>query len=372
MTDPTRPVVILSTADFHSAVWTNKQHLAVGLARHTDVTYIESLGLRAPTFGRSDLARLANRLHVGGRPGPDETPERVRLISPRVIPFHSSRLARKINTSLIEGIAIPELEDAVLWTFSPLTYGLERRAARVVYHSVDLLHTQPRVPAATLLASERHLLETADAVIASSNGVADHLRRSGRDDVLLWENVANTELFGSAKAERQPRAIFAGNLTSTKINTRLLRSVADEGVPVVLAGPREIDGAAGHDEFDQLTEHPLITYLGNLPPDRLAVEFARSMVGLIPYRLNDYTAGVFPMKVYEYLASGLDVVSTALPSLTEPRFGLTISGPEAFGGVVTDAVARFDADAATARTNSAAAHSWTSRIEQSVELIREL
>ena len=36
---------------------------------------------------------------------------------------------------------------------------------------------------------------------------------------------------------------------------------------------------------------------------------------IIPYAVNELTRSVFPMKVYEYLAAGLPVVSTPLPAL---------------------------------------------------------
>ena len=40
-------------------------------------------------------------------------------------------------------------------------------------------------------------------------------------------------------------------------------------------------------------------------------------VGLLPCVLNHYTRAMFPMKFFEYLAAGLPVVSTRLPSLEE-------------------------------------------------------
>lgn len=36
---------------------------------------------------------------------------------------------------------------------------------------------------------------------------------------------------------------------------------------------------------------------------------------MIPYRLSEHTASIFPMKVFEYLAAGLRVVTTPLPAL---------------------------------------------------------
>ena len=70
--------------------------------------------------------------------------------------------------------------------------------------------------------SEARLLGVADVVLASSAGVRDHLVRLGRADVRLWENVADVELFRSARPPRVRRAIFAGNLTPEKVDLELL------------------------------------------------------------------------------------------------------------------------------------------------------
>ena len=56
-------VVLLSTADWENPFWTNKQHVAVELAKQgINVFYIDSLGLRAPSASRSDFKRISNRL----------------------------------------------------------------------------------------------------------------------------------------------------------------------------------------------------------------------------------------------------------------------------------------------------------------------
>lgn len=55
---------------------------------------------------------------------------------------------------------------------------------------------------------------------------------------------------------------------------------------------------------------------GALGQEQVAKILGTSRVGLIPYVANSYTAGVFPLKVYEYMAAGLPVLATGLPSLT--------------------------------------------------------
>ncbi|WP_337455893.1 glycosyltransferase [Prescottella sp. D32] len=372
-------VTILSTADFHSAVWTNKQYMAVGLAGHTDVQYIESMGLRTPTLSRSDLARMANRVNpfrakAGGvTPAAPSIPESLTIISPPVVPVHGSSAVRGFNRRLVERILVPKLradEGDVLWTFSPITYGLEDRFSKVVYHSVDLLHTLPGVPARALLDAERRLVRAADAVIASSKGVHDHLCRLGAK-VHLWENVADVELFGKAPiSERLPRVLFAGNITPTKVNFELLHEVARRGIRLDLAGPVSIDGVESRRELEELLDNPNVKYLGNLPLEDLARNCAESTVGVIPYHVNDYTRGVFPLKVYEYMSAGMDVVSTPIPSLEQslPE-GVKLAPPESFVDAVEQAVNEWTVEAASLRRRLAEGHSWSHRIDQAWNLI---
>jgi teichuronic acid biosynthesis glycosyltransferase TuaH len=366
-------VVILSTADFASAVWTNKQHLARELARKLPVTYIESFGLRQPTLGATDVRRVLRRLRANGTtsvtaPAPESLG--INVIRPLVAPFHAYGPARSLNRRLVERLPV---EGDVLWSFSPVTYGLEDRFAKTVYHSVDLLHTQPRCPSDLILASEAALLTKADRVIASSSGVREHLISTGRDDVLLWENVADTDLYESAQEERQPKAVFAGNLTTSKVDFELLGSLAAAGIPVTIAGPNAIDGTSARQELDDLLSLPGIEYVGNLAPSELARLLASSMVGLIPYRLNDHTAGVFPMKVYEYLAAGLRVVSTRLPSLDRTASeDVVLASGEAFVNAVRLGIDEWSDDVAQRRRDMARGHSWKARGEQALDLIHEL
>jgi teichuronic acid biosynthesis glycosyltransferase TuaH len=198
LTCPT--IFVLSTADFDSSVWTNKQHLATDLADHYDVVYIESLGLRRPSFRVEDCRRIWSKLRGRGKRGntahtnsPASNWPRLRVISPRVLPFHANPLARFINTKLLArqiGREMKLCDYPGLWSFSPLMYDLDTFASMVVYHSVDLLHTLPGVPAAILLSNEKLVLATSHRIVASSRGVRDHLSSQGAVGVKVWENVS--------------------------------------------------------------------------------------------------------------------------------------------------------------------------------------
>ncbi|WP_161794553.1 glycosyltransferase [Demequina globuliformis] len=373
-------MVILSTADFTSAVWTNKQHLAVGLARSRRVVYIESLGLRRPRLSPSDLRRAWARLTrsrdspVAGR----EAPPDLTVVSPHVIPFHRSRLVRAINRRLLRRQVlrrVPDAGSAILWTFSPLDYGLGALFHRTVYHCVDLLHEVPRVPRQLVLSSEADLCARADVLIASSTSVCAHLARQHHRSPVLWENVAHTDTF-SAPAHpprRGNRAVFAGNLTPSKVDFALLHEIVDRGIPLELAGPSHTDGTSADRELRALLDEPLVTHHGNLDLAALAQLFAGCTVGLIPYELNGYTQGVFPMKVYEYLSAGLTVVSTALPALADSQIeGVHLATTSHFTDAVERALAAWTEAQAAANVASAAPHSWTRRVAEAEELLDAL
>ncbi|BCW76822.1 glycosyltransferase [Arthrobacter sp. NicSoilB11] len=377
-------VVVLSTADFNSPVWTNKQHMAVGLAEAGyNVFYVESLGLRAPTFTRADISRvLRHALKLirrrmkksDARQQPASQPNNLVLIAPTVLPFHGLRIVRKINAALIRRLRrdhLPSDGNYILWTFSPITYGLESGSKGVVYHSVDLLHTIPGVPTKALRDAESALMIAADVVVASSKGVEDHLKiLDSAKKVLLWENVASTDLFAASMSNSVPRAIFAGNVTPTKVDVHMLRGLVEAGVPLAIAGPMGIDGSTGDLELKKLVESPGVEYLGNLALADLAREVGRSQVGLIPYLRNDYTSGVFPMKVYEYLAAGLEVVSTDIPSLSEKSIeGLHVVTANHFVETVTRSLATFTEEGARKRSLDARSNSWDNRIKDATAIL---
>lgn len=374
-------ITILSTADFDAELWTNKQYLAAGLAaRGHEVTYLNSIGLRAPRLSASDSRRILQRIRrrVGGSGSPDgragtAVDSGVRVRDVNLIPLHRSSVVRDVNRALSQRYS-RELDGEVFWTFSPLTYGLERSYERTVYHSVDFLHSLPRVPADTLLSAETDLLGRADAVIGSSKPIVEHLART-RPDAIEWENVADTSRFSAYRSDvRDLGAVFGGNLTTSKIDVDLLMAIVDLGIPLTIAGPIEIDGTRGTEEFDRLLCHRLVDYRGVLDLESLARLYGRATVGLIPYKVNSYTEGVFPLKVYEYLAAGLQVVSTNLPSLEGNCSDhlLTTSGAE-FATVTARAHASELGVAGRTRiAESVRSNSWSDRIDQAEELLGAL
>ncbi len=202
-----------------------------------------------------------------------------------------------------------------------MTYGLETEADIVIYHCVDLLATFPGIDGVAVTRGERSLAGRATAAIATSKAVEAHLTAVGFRQVVLLPNVADVSVFSGASRpsdQRRPAVLFAGNLSPHKLDVELLEAVAaavrGRG-ELVLAGPLAAGGGDFGPALQRLTKLGA-TYHGMLSLPELARLAGECTVGLIPYALNEYTRGVSPLKCFEYLASGLHVVSTRLPEVS--------------------------------------------------------
>ncbi|MCB0250929.1 MAG: glycosyltransferase, partial [Anaerolineae bacterium] len=94
-------------------------------------------------------------------------------------------------------------------------------------------------------------------------------------------------------------------------------------------------------------------------------------VCLIPYRLNEQTRHVNPLKVYEYLAGGKPVVATPLPELAQFGNTVRLAGDAAGFIAAVEASLPETADplAQATRRAVAAANTWDLRVARMIELV---
>lgn len=381
-------VLVLGTADWEQPIATNQHYVVRELCRDgfSKVDFVESLGLRTPQISRRDMKRMLDRARMALLAGGTKDyvwqrakPEGLQVISPLVVPFHHGVCAA-LNTRLLRNRVANWISfdgPKVLWTYSPVTYGLEHFADRAFYHCVDLLGKVPGIDEALIESAERQLAHKGVSAAATSGIVHAHLQRMGFDDIRLWENVADTSTVLAAKpktSERVPgRVIFAGNLAPNKISFPLLEVLADSGLDVRVAGPHAEGGGSDRDAFDALIKHG-VTYLGMLSLPELARELVTATVGLIPYKINEYTRGVSPLKTYEYLAAGLTVVSTPVPSVAGSEGDVVVVPAEEMDLWIRTVSTRSSIPTAVEidrRVSLAQAHSWVGRGDIVRSVIRE-
>jgi len=185
--------------------------------------------------------------------------------------------------------------------------------ARSVYRMCDDTAEFPDTPR-SFAAIEREVCRRVDLVVATARRLARRATDLGARAVLHLPNGCDPVPFApGARSDPadlaslpRPRAIYAGGIESW-FDAGLLAATARR-LPrwsFVLMGPArgsfpELDGLAN------------VRLIGPRPYDALPGYFAAADAALVPFRLTPMTHAIHPIKVYEYLAAGLPVVSTPM------------------------------------------------------------
>jgi glycosyltransferase involved in cell wall biosynthesis len=371
-------IVCLGFGEWDAELWTNQQHLMSRLARRNRVLFLESLGLRQPRLAGRDLRRMARR--VGRAAAGARAVDGLHVLSPLVIPIHGRRRLRTLNAGLLRaqvGRAAHSLgfERPLLWSYVPqadwLVDTLEPSA--IVYHCVDDIAAQKGVAAAPFREAEAHFAARADLVLASAPALAERMRTLN-ERVFYAPNVADTDRFATAlevgptdpaiAALPGPRIVFTGAVVATKLDLELLAGVARARPDwsIALVGP--VGAGDPRTDISALERLPNVHLLGARPYVALPEVLRGADVALVPYAINDLTRSVFPMKVYEYLAAGLPVVTTPLPALAEITGVVVAADAPATVAAVERALAEDGPAARRARSAAVRENSWDARLEE--------
>ncbi|MDX1971240.1 MAG: glycosyltransferase [Candidatus Sumerlaeia bacterium] len=345
MTEPVAPpelirgrnIVCFSTADWDTLLPTNKHQIMRRLAEHNRVLFIETLGTRAPSLASgTDLGRIGRRISRS-MAGIQQRSKTLWTLSPLVRPNWSSSLSRLANQSLFSlqiREALAKFPNPILWVYSPYAvYLLDQfpRPAAVVYHLVDDLSAVPGADASSIREAENALLARADVVYCTERSLYDRARTINPQshwmpNVADFGHFSNPEAgrsgsgFRAITARRRPRVLLSGNLTPHKVDLKLVGLLATrmKDVEFLLVGPKW-EGADARSLFRGLEALPNVTFTGHVPYEELPAVLHAADVLLIPYVRNAATRAVFPLKFFEYLATGKPVVASPLVSLLPYR-----------------------------------------------------
>jgi glycosyltransferase involved in cell wall biosynthesis len=326
--------IICFANDWHGDP-TSKHQIMRVLARGNTILWINSIGLRRPTLGKRDMSRMAAKLRSFSR-GAERVGERFYVFTPIVIPFHHSRFARAVNAALLD-LSIRwyraklKMRDAICWSYMPnVDYIIKRmKPSFVIYHCVDEWSKFSFIDD-KILEKEEALCRMADLVIASARTLYESRLPWNPHTHYLPHGVDYDYFHSSPEAatppdlESVPKPIagFFG-LIHEWIDLDLLDSAIRRlpGVSFVFIGECSVD-------VSKLASLPNAYFLGQKPYRELVSYARRFDIGLVPFKINELTVNVNPIKLKEYLALGIPVVSVDLPEV------------RAYGSVVNTAADR--------------------------------
>jgi glycosyltransferase involved in cell wall biosynthesis len=261
-----------------------------------------------------------------GAPARRARRENIRVITPPLIPLPDSIGIRRFNTTvLVRKVrnVLGELppRPVQLWLFTPDAPELIGRfdEERVVYYCVDDFAEFPGYDRALVRRLERQTIAGSDVVIASAQKLFDD-RRPMHPNVHLVPHGVDVDHFAAATRETLrvpadvadlPRPVFGFfGLIGRYVDLSLIAGVARRRPDwtFVLIGEATCDTST-------VTRLANIRLLGRRCYDELPAYCRAFDAGLIPFVVNDLTRAVNPIKLREYLAAGLPVVSTPLPEV---------------------------------------------------------
>ncbi|MGE0486787.1 MAG: glycosyltransferase [Gammaproteobacteria bacterium] len=169
-------------------------------------------------------------------------------------------------------------------------------------------------------AGERKLLAAADCVFVHSPRLLE-LKGACNPNTVFLPNGVDYLPFSSPVPEHpelaaipRPRLGYAG-VVKSQLDLDLLLALARvrPDWSLVLVGPlgNTNDKAA---TLAALQALPNVYLLGRKPLADLPAYVQHFDVGIMPYAINAYTSCIYPLKLHEYLAAGIPVVSTPIRS----------------------------------------------------------
>ena len=338
--------IFFATADWDTPYWTNKQHMAKEFARlgHR-ILYIESVGIRKPKIiSGIDLKRIFFRFFRGiRRPKKVDANTNVWVLAPLVIPFgHGNKWIKLFNQSVMKwqmncflkqhGFSRP-----LIWTYHPyMLYVIKNLGLRneLIYHCVDDLSAVPGIDKFSYNLEEKQLLKKADIVFATSK----HLKKKclqHNKNTHFFSNVVDFEHFSINKKNvmvprdlkeiSEPRIVIAGALSEFKIDFKLLDQIISDNTQYnfVFIGS-EIEGQ-NNKILKKISLHRNAYFLGYKKYSELPHYLKNMQIAFMPIKKNSYTRAMSPMKLNEYIASGLPIISTDLHFLGEYKLAKEIA-----------------------------------------------
>ena len=306
----------------------SKTHLMRVLSRENRILWINAIANRAPTASSKDVSRAFNKIKSFTKPIREVEPN-IFVLNPLAIPSYSNAAIMKFNQSFLAGqvrraMRRLNFENVVNMVFNPAAGMIAGRLgeSELIYYCVDE-YTAFTGASNGLKEIEDDLFRRADLVVVSAERLFEakkvfnsntHIIRHGTD----W-NHFRTSLDESLKIPYDiadlPRPIIGFHgLLADWVDYELIKKLAEKYSKgsVVLIGKVAVDAEHMIKMLDGVGN---IHLLGRKPYADLPAYCKAFDVAINPFAINELTLAANPLKVREYIAAGLPVVSTDIPEV---------------------------------------------------------
>lgn len=316
----TRHHLMISLSEFYNIIWVSnpKSFLTHGLSlsmklEKTHVMGLEVLNLDFPIvftfkeFNRPIINLLAKALNK------------------TFAPIYLIMLKRKIKTFLIK--------DPIIYVWRPEYFQVVSRLFKNVtkcYHIDDeySFNLQEDLPVSRL---EKAALLNSDIVFIHSKSLMEKKGCYNTNSIMIPNAVSSSSFIPSEKLIstlkiseplffelNRPVIGYVGQI-KRQLDFELLFQLVST-LPqynFVFIGRIKKEHKEVNEGWSRIEKFQNVHYLGEKKSDELPGYIQRFDIAIMPYLNNVYTKYIFPLKLYEYMASGRQIISTNLPNLQE-------------------------------------------------------
>lgn len=262
--------------------------------------------------------------------------------------------------------------NTILWSYTPFTSSLfeQQHWALTLFDAVDNWSEHPSFQGEKKELTEHYtrIRRNADVITTVSESLVDFFEKkehvyfipNGVDARHFSTAVCNAAHLPDAVQHSHPRIGYHGIIQS-RLNFPMLQYIADHRPEwqILLAGPvwKEVQP-----DLNDLLTRTNVHYLGPVPYKDLPTLISCFDCAIIPHRIDTLTQTMNPLKIYEYLAAGLPIVSTPVPGTEQFQDLLTtVVSPEECIHSIETMLSQNSVQLKERRKHMAEQHSWNSR-----------
>lgn len=357
------------------------------VARTNPVLFVNSIGMRMPLPGRSTmfLRRIVRKAKSVMRPPRRPVPELpgFTVMTPLFLPFYGKPALRKASARLVRQQVIRAarrsgIDQPVCVVTIPTAWEVVRTMPHraLIFNRSDKHSAFTEAPQAYIRSQEEELLKHADVVVYVSRALMAAEAPLTGDRAFFLDHGVDLDHFrprphyeepADLRAIPHPRIGFFGGFDDYITDLDLLERVARE-IPeahLVLIG----DATCSMSRFAAMRN---VHWLGFRPYDEIPRYGSGFDVALMPWVRNEWIQHCNPIKLKEYLALGLSVVTTDFPEAWMYRKWMRIAADaDDFVAKVRLALAEGGPGTPAERRQAVAGASWDARVEQLMNLAVE-
>ena len=353
----------------------SKTHLMRVLAKDNRILWINAIANRMPTASSKDASRIFTKLKSFTEPIREVEPN-IFVFNPLAFPSYRNRSILRLNRRFLAGqvkkaMRKLDFKNAVNIVFNPAAGMIAGRLgeSELIYYCVDE-YTAFTGASRGLKAIEDDLFQRADLVIVSAERLFESKKHFNKNTFVIrhgtdWRHFRTaldpaTEIPKEIADLPHPIIGFHG-LLADWVDFELIKKVAGHFShgSVVLIGKTAVDAAQKIKILDGIAN---VHFLGRKPYSELPAYCKGFDVALNPFAINELTLAANPLKVREYLAAGLPVVSTDIPEVRVLEDCLVGTSHDDFIAKIESALANPKPRAAV--SDAVAHESWESKIEE--------